>query len=262
MGGGIAQLAATAGLDVLLFDAAPDVLEKALQTVEYRLRKEDGAARRLTGAALEDMARADAVIEAVPERLELKRRVFVELDRCCRSDALLASNTSGLDIDALAAATKRPSQIAGMHFFNPPPRMALVELVAGSATADDTMRTLHDLAVHLGKSPIRVANSPGFAVNRVIMPMINEAIYALDEGVAPAADLDRAMTLGAGHPIGPLALADFVGLDVVLDILVSYERRFADPKYSPSPLLRRLVDRGDLGRKSGRGFFDYGGARS
>lgn len=259
MGGGIAQLAAAAGLEVLLFDASSAALEKTLQTVQRRLRKQGAVDTHLKGAGLNDMARADAVVEAVPERLELKCRIFADLDRHCRPEAVLASNTSGLDIDALAAATSRPHLVAGMHFFNPPPRMALVELVAGTATADSTMQTLHALALHLGKTPIQVANRPGFAVNRVLMPMINEAIHALDEGVVSAADLDRALTLGAGHPIGPLALADFIGLDVVQDILSSYERRFADPKYRPSALLRRLVDRGDLGRKSGRGFFVYDG---
>jgi 3-hydroxybutyryl-CoA dehydrogenase len=218
----------------------------------------DAALSRLKGIAdLEAVRDADLVIEAVPERLDLKKQVFAALDQYARPGAVLASNTSGLDIAELAASTSRPENVIGMHFFNPPPLMPLVEVVRAEKTSEKTFQTVCALAQRLGKTAIPVANRPGFAVNRILFPMINEAIYALSEGVASARDIDRAMQLGASHPLGPLALADFVGLDVTLDILESFEKRFGDPKYRPCPLLRQKVARGELGRKTGRGFFAY-----
>jgi 3-hydroxybutyryl-CoA dehydrogenase len=193
----------------------------------------------------------------VPEQLELKKRVFSLLDQHAHATALLASNTSGLDIDQLAAMTQRATQVIGLHFFNPPPLMPLIEIARGKKTSDATFKTIEALAIALGKTPISVANSPGFAVNRILFPMINEAIFALAEGVASAEDLDRAITLGANHPLGPLALADFVGLDVTLDIRDSFARDFDSRKYKACPLLREKVERGELGRKTGKGFFTY-----
>ena len=197
------------------------------------------------------------VVEAVPERLDLKLAVFAQLGQCAKPEAILASNTSGLDINALAAASGRPDKVIGLHFFNPPPIMPLVEVVRTTATSDATFAAVMALAQDLGKTPLAVANSPGFAVNRILFPMINEAIYALAEGVASAEDIDRAMVLGASHPLGPLALADYVGLDVTLDILESFAQRLDSSKYRPCPLLREMVAQGALGRKTGRGFFAY-----
>ena len=208
-----------------------------------------------TVQSLSEACAADLVIEAVPEQIELKKSLFAEIDRAAPANAFLASNTSGLDIDQLAAATERAERVIGMHFFNPPPRMPLVEIARGKATSDATFDAVHKLAQQLGKTPISVSNSPGFAVNRILFPMINEAIYALAEGVASAKDIDRAMCLGADHPLGPLALADFVGLDITLDILDALERDLESDKYRACPLLRDKVARGELGRKTGRGFF-------
>ena len=197
------------------------------------------------------------IVEVVPERLDLKLAIFAQLGQIAKPEAILASNTSGLDIDALATASARPAKVIGMHFFNPPPAMPLVEIVRATATSDETFAAVMALAQDLGKTPVAVANSPGFAVNRILFPMINEAIYALAEGVASAADIDRVMVLGASHPIGPLALADYVGLDVTLDILESFAQRLDSAKYRPCPLLREMVAQGALGRKTGRGFFSY-----
>lgn len=263
MGRGIAQVLAQANREVLLYDADPDTREHGLATIAARLRRQAPAASQAAIGALRGIDQlaairtADLIVEAVPERLDLKLAVFAQLGEWAGPKAILASNTSGLDIDALAAATGRPDKVIGLHFFNPPPTMPLVEVVRAAATSDETFAAVMALAQELGKTPIAVANSPGFAVNRILFPMINEAIYALAEGVASAADIDRVMVLGASHPLGPLALADFVGLDVTLDILESLERRFDDPKYRPCPLLRELVAQGALGRKTGRGFFSY-----
>ena len=269
MGSGIAQLLVQNGYHTMLYDADADALQRGANGIGKRLQEQERKGRHSNAqylAALDalniaaDLAMlttANLLIEAVPERLDLKKQVFAQLDNIAAADAILASNTSGLDIDQLAAATQRPSQVIGLHFFNPPPRMPLVEIARAAATSDATFAAVHALALNLGKTPIAVANSPGFAVNRILFPMINEAIYALSEGVAKAEDIDRAMQLGASHPLGPLALADFVGLDVTLDILNALERDLADPKYRACPLLGEKVERGELGRKTGRGFFTY-----
>jgi 3-hydroxybutyryl-CoA dehydrogenase len=269
MGSGIAQLLVQNGYHTMLYDADADALQRGANGIGKRLQEQERKGRLSNAqylAALDalniaaDLAvltTANLLIEAVPERLDLKKQVFAQLDNIAAADAILASNTSGLDIDQLAAATQRPSQVIGLHFFNPPPRMPLVEIARAAATSDATFAAVHALALNLGKTPIAVANSPGFAVNRILFPMINEAIYALSEGVAKAEDIDRAMQLGASHPLGPLALADFVGLDVTLDILNALERDLADPKYRACPLLGEKVERGELGRKTGRGFFTY-----
>jgi len=269
MGSGIAQVLASAGLEVLLHDANPRVLKQSLTTIAARLRQQtakgqlestacETAIAALRGSdQLAALADAEMIIEVVPERLDLKVDVFTRLGQLAAPETILASNTSGLDIDALAKAAGRPDKVIGMHFFNPPPVMPLIEIVRAAETSQATFSTVMALAERLGKTPIPVANSPGFAANRILFPMINEAIYALAEGVASAADIDRVLVLGASHPLGPLALADFVGLDVTLDILASFEQRFQNPKYRPCPLLREMVERGELGRKTGRGFFSY-----
>ncbi len=269
MGSGIAQLLAQCGFEVNLCDRDSSVLAKSAASIRRRL---DAQARRgnlseaelkaahgalRTVESLAEACAADLIIEAVPEKIELKKSLFTELDRAAPTNALLASNTSGLDIDQLAAATERAERVIGLHFFNPPPRMPLVEIARGKATSNATFNAVCALAQRLGKTPIAVSNSPGFVVNRILFPMINEAVYALAEGVASAEDIDRAMHLGADHPLGPLALADFVGLDITLDILDSLERDLKSDKYRACPLLRDKVARGELGRKTGRGFFSY-----
>ena len=269
MGRGIAQVLAQASREVLLYDADPCAREQGLANIATRLRQQAAKGRLAPAtseaaiAALRGIDQlaatdtADMVVEAVPERLDLKLAIFAQLGQCAKPESILASNTSGLDIAALAAASGRPDKVIGMHFFNPPPIMPLVEVVRTPATSDATLAAVMALAQDLGKTPLAVANSPGFAVNRILFPMINEAIYALAEGVASAEDIDRAMVLGASHPLGPLALADYVGLDVTLDILESFAQRLDGSKYRPCPLLREMVAQGALGRKTGRGFFAY-----
>ena len=269
MGRGIAQVLAQASREVLLYDADSCACEQGLATIAARLRQQ-AAKGRLAPAASEAaiaalrgidqlvaVGTADMVVEAVPERLDLKLAVFSQLGQYSKPEAILASNTSGLDIDALATAAGRLDKVIGLHFFNPPPTMPLVEVVRATATSDETFTAVMALAQDLDKTPVAVANSPGFAVNRILFPMINEAIYALAEGVASAEDIDRVMVLGASHPLGPLALADYVGLDVTLDILESFAQRLDNSKYRPCPLLREMVAQGTLGRKTGRGFFPY-----
>ena len=207
--------------------------------------------------ALEDVASADLVVEAVVENLQVKRQVFAELDRLTAPSAILASNTSSISITRLGAATQRPEKVIGMHFMNPVPLMALVEVIRGQATSDETMATVMELSRALGKTPVEVNDFPGFVANRVLMPMINEAIFAVYEGVAKPEAIDQVMKLGMNHPMGPLTLADFIGLDVCLAILEVLHDGLGDPKYRPCPLLRRMVDAGWLGRKSGRGFYTY-----
>lgn len=270
MGGGIAQVFVQHGLRVALYDADATALARGIANIGQRLEQQVEKGRLeasrceqvldgLSGIErLEQIGAADMVIEVVPERLDLKKEIFAQLDQHARVDAILASNTSGLDLAQLAAVTGRPERVVGMHFFNPPPVMPLIEVVRHDTTAVEVIEAVQALVQRLGKTAIAVANSPGFVVNRILFPMINEAIYTLAEGVATAADIDEAMQLGASHPIGPLALADFVGLDVTLDIIDSFEAAFGTAKYRACPLLREMVSRGELGRKSGKGFFSYG----
>ncbi len=269
MGNGIAQVFAQAGHAVTLRDLDQAILDRARAQIDRSLGKliekgrlpaADRAAVLERIAATTDLAAvssADLVIEAVIEDLETKRALFSEVDRLTGPAAVLASNTSSISITKLAAATRRPDKVVGMHFMNPVPLMALVEVIRGQATSDETTRTVMDLARGLGKTPVEVNDFPGFVSNRVLMPMINEAIFAVYEGVAKPEAIDEVMKLGMNHPMGPLTLADFIGLDVCLAILEVLHEGLGDPKYRPCPLLRRMVDAGWLGRKSGRGFYTY-----
>jgi 3-hydroxybutyryl-CoA dehydrogenase len=214
-------------------------------------------ARITTTTSIPALADCDLVIEAATEKVDLKLRIFAELDSAVKPEAILASNTSSISITRLAAATKRPSQVIGMHFFNPVPLMALVELINGLQTSAATYAAVEELAQSIGKAPIKVKNSPGFVVNRMLCPMINEAVFVLGEGLATAAEIDEAMKLGCNHPIGPLALCDLIGLDVELAVMQVLYEGTKDPKYRPAPLLVEMLEAGYLGRKSGKGFFDY-----
>ena len=269
MGNGIAQVCATAGFPVVITDIAQAALERAMKTIDTSLDRmvnkqkmtaTDKAATlaRLTiSTDMKALADCDLVIEAATENIGLKQKIFASIDAVVKPDALIASNTSSISISKLAAATKRPSQFIGMHFFNPVPVMALVELIRGMQTSDDTLAAVRAVVVKIGKAPIVVRNSPGFAVNRILVPMLNEACFALGEGVATPEDIDEGMKLGCNHPIGPLALCDMIGLDVMLDVMNVFYESFKDSKYRPAPLLVEMVEAGYLGRKTGRGFYSY-----
>ena len=269
MGHGISQTLALAGIDVVMTDVAQAQLERATAAISGSLdrlvKKEKMSAEQKAAALARIRTATDVgalkdcglVIEAATENLPLKLKIFAQLDELAPAGAVIASNTSSISITRLAAATKRPAKVIGMHFFNPVPVMALVELIRGLQTSDETYAAAEALSKKIGKAPVQVRNSPGFVVNRMLCPMINEAIFALAEGLASAEQIDQAMKLGANHPIGPLALCDLVGLDVELAVMQVLFEGFKDPKYRPAPLLVEMVEAGYLGRKTGRGFFTY-----
>src|SRR6266850_1263096 len=269
MGNGIAQAFAQAGFSVRLVDVAQPMLDRARRSIEKSLRKfvdkgrlsaadRDAALGRLTTmTGIDELGDADYVVEAIVEQAEAKRALFTSLDAIVRPHVILASNTSSISITLIGAATKRPDKVLGMHFMNPVPLMTLVEMIRGQMTSPETMRTASELCVALGKTPIESADYPGFIANRILMPMINEAIFAVMEGVGTPEAIDAVMKLGMNHPMGPLTLADFIGLDVCLAILNVLHDGLGDPKYRACPLLKRYVDAGWLGRKSGRGFYEY-----
>jgi 3-hydroxybutyryl-CoA dehydrogenase len=270
MGNGIAHVLAQHGWEVALVDVAPAALEQALATIAANLDRQvkkgslaapargEVLARVRTATALADVRGAELVVEAATERKDLKLRIFEELDAAADAGAILATNTSSISITEIAARTKRPEAVIGMHFMNPVPVMQLVEVIRGHATSDATTLRTMEIARALGKTPVEVNDYPGFVANRILMPMINEAVYCVMEGVAEPEAVDTVMKLGMAHPMGPLTLADFIGLDVCLAILEVMHDGLGDPKYRPCPLLRRMVAAGYLGRKSGRGFYDYG----
>ena len=269
MGNGIAQVFAHAGFNVQLVDVTQPILDRARLTIEHSFAKfvekgkltaadRDASLHRLTTTTtIDDLAKADYIVEAIVENAEAKRSLFARLDAIVRPEAILASNTSSISITLLGAATKRPTQVLGMHFMNPVPLMSLVELVRGEATSDESMNVAAELCVRLGKQGVEAADYPGFIANRILMPMLNEAFYAVMEGVGTPEAIDAVMKGGLNHPMGPLTLADFIGLDICLAILNVLHDGLGDPKYRPCPLLRRMVAAGHLGRKSGRGFYVY-----
>ncbi len=269
MGNGIAHVFAVAGFDVTMIDVARGALDRARATIEKNLTRQvekkildanarDAALARIaTNESLQSASDAALIVEAATEKAELKFALFADLDRIANPSAILASNTSSISITELGARTKRPAQVIGMHFMNPVPVMQLVEVIRGLATSDETTSRVLELARSLGKTPVEVNDYPGFVSNRVLMPMINEAIYCLMEGVGSAESIDTVMKLGMNHPMGPLALADLIGLDTCMAILEVLQDGLGDPKYRPCPLLRKYVAAGWLGRKSGRGFYEY-----
>jgi 3-hydroxybutyryl-CoA dehydrogenase len=269
MGNGIAHVFASAGFEVLLCDVNQRFLDRGLETIRKNMDREvakgkissqraDAAFKAIRGTLDRKMlADCDFVIEAVTERFALKQEIFEEIDLLLKPEAILASNTSSISITLLAAQTKRPGKVIGMHFFNPVPVMKLVEVVRGMQTASEVCAQVKALAQHLGKTPVEVNDAPGFVSNRVLMPLLNEAMFAVMEGVATPEAVDQVFQLGMAHPMGPLALADFIGLDVCLDIMRVLHDGMGDSKYRPCPLLIRMVDAGWLGRKSGRGFYTY-----
>ena len=269
MGGGIAQVMAAAGHKTYLNDVNEEIVKARLSFIEKLLDKDISKGKitqeqkhaamenLIPSTSLEDAADCDLVIEAIVENMEIKGKVFSQLDQICKPGCILASNTSSLPITEIAAFTKRPDQVIGMHFMNPVPVMKLVEIIRGLATSDETYAAIRDLTLAIHKNPVEVRDVPGFVSNRVLEVMVNEAIYCLAEGVASAEDIDAVMKLGMNHPMGPLQLADFIGLDTVLSILETMYEGYGDPKYRPCPLLRQYVKAGWVGKKCGRGFYRY-----